>query len=195
MSPRDKVCGNAFRSCGRFAARRWPLLVVAISLLASAGWASLGFGLNLSPSAPRGLYRRVSDPLTRGVFVVACLPSTVGAFGRARGYLGLGDCPGRAQPVLKRVGAVAGDVVVLERDVISVNGAPVVAQRIARLDSLGRPVPHVPFGSYPVGQGHVWLFGRASSRSWDSRYFGPVDVDGVRGVVRPVITAPERQTR
>ncbi len=34
----------------------------------------------------------------------------------------------------------------------------------------------------------VWLFGLHDARSWDSRYFGPVPVNAVRGAVEPVIT-------
>jgi conjugative transfer signal peptidase TraF len=187
-SSRDKPCGNALRGCGRFAARRWPVVAVLLSLVASAAGPSLGFGLNLSRSAPRGLYQTVAAAPARGTLVVACLPPAVAAFGRARGYLGAGDCPGQTQPVLKRVGAVAGDVIALGRDIVTVDGVRVLAQPIEAVDSAARPLPHVRFGSYRVGDGDLWLFGLSSSQSWDSRYFGPVGATAVRGVVRPVLT-------
>jgi type IV secretory pathway protease TraF len=42
-----------------------------------------------------------------------------------------------------------------------------------------------------VQPGHVWLAGSGHDRSWDSRYFGPVPVAGVRGVARPILTLGE----
>jgi conjugative transfer signal peptidase TraF len=120
--------------------------------------------------------------------VVACLPTAVGAFGRARGYLRPGDCPGGAQPVLKRIGAVAGDRVELDGDGVMVSGVRLLARPIEVLDSAGRPLPHAAFGSRVAAPGEVWLFGPSPGRSWDSRYFGPVPATSVRGVVRPVLT-------
>jgi len=61
---------------------------------------------------------------------VACLPPELAAFGRARQYLGSGDCPGGAQPVLKRIGAVAGDVVELTDTTAAVNHGEIVRQDV-----------------------------------------------------------------
>jgi len=119
--------------------------------------------------------------------VVACLPTAIAAFGRARGYLEVDDCPGRTQPILKRVGAVAGDLIALDSDVVTINGFRLLAQPIEAVDSAARLLPHVEFGSYHVAPGDVWLFGSSSPRSRDGRYFGPVGVSAVRGVVEPVI--------
>jgi conjugative transfer signal peptidase TraF len=155
--------------------------------------ARVGVGLNLSASAPRGLYRLVSGAPTRDALVVACLPPDVAAFGLARGYLGVGTCSGGALPVLKRVGAVPGDEVVVERSGMTVNGARIVLQPIAEADRVGRSLPRLPFGRHRVAEGELWLVGLSSARSWDSRYFGPVPVAGVRGVARPLLTIDEGQ--
>src|SRR3989441_10314331 len=79
--------------------------------------------LNVSPSAPLGLYRMVDEPVARGVLVVACAPPDAARLARERGYLAAGSCPGGTRPILKRLGAVPGDLVDLEPDGISVNGA------------------------------------------------------------------------
>jgi conjugative transfer signal peptidase TraF len=121
------------------------------------------------------------------------VPLAIAEFGRARGYLGPGDCPGHTQPVLKHVGAVAGDVIGLDRDGVSINGVRTIAQPIDPIDSAGRPLPHIAFGAHAVPDGLVWLLGLGSSRSWDSRYFGPISMAAVRGVVRPVLTLAEAQ--
>ena len=49
------------------------------------------------------------------------------------------------------------------------NTAPLVT------DTAGRPLSHWPFGRYVVAPGTVWVASSYSSRSFDSRYFGPVE--------------------
>src|SRR5262245_61160358 len=78
--------------------------------------------LNVSPSAPLGLYRAVARPVARGDLVVGCVPVVAARLARERGYLAGGNCPGGVQPVLKRVGAVPGDMVAVFPDGITVNG-------------------------------------------------------------------------
>jgi conjugative transfer signal peptidase TraF len=166
--------------------------VLALAVAGGASVASrIGFGLNLSGSAPRGLYRAVPGIPTRGALVVTCLPSDVGSFGRLRGYLGSGDCPGDAQPVLKRVVAVAGDTVSIDGLGVAVNGTPVTSRPIHEHDHAGRPLPHRPFGLHRVAEGDLWVLGVSLAPSWDSRYFGSVPVSGVRGIARPVLTLGE----
>jgi conjugative transfer signal peptidase TraF len=143
--------------------------------------------LNLSPSAPLGLYRTVDQPVTRGELVVACVPPLAARFGRERGYLGPGACPGGVQPVLKRVGAIPGDTVDLGPAAVVVNGLPLPGSHTAVLDLQGRPLPHAPWGPSIVRPDEVWLFTTDWPRSWDSRYFGPVRPDQLR-VARPLLT-------
>jgi len=175
-------------ACYAFWRRRWPVFAVVAVMTSAAAGPSLGFGLNLSRSAPRGVYRAVSSTPTRGALVLACLPPDTAALGRARRYLDAGDCPGGAQPVLKTVGAVAGDIVELEAGRVRVNSSTIVERPIERLDSSERPLPHTAFGSYRVPPGEVWLFGLSDLRSWDSRYFGPVPMTAIRTAVRPVVS-------
>ena len=143
--------------------------------------------LNISPSAPLGLYRMVDQPAVRGVLVAACVPPAAARLARERGYLAGGSCPGGTQPVLKRIGAVPGDVVDLELDGLAVNGTRLPDSESAVSDSRGRPLPHAPWGRTVVAPGEVWLIGIETTRSWDSRYFGPVPLDHVHAV-RPVLT-------
>jgi conjugative transfer signal peptidase TraF len=172
----------------RVARQCWPLVVGLMGIACAAAGLRLGVGLNVSRSAPRGIYRTVADAPARGALVVVCLPAAVGAFGRARGYLRPGGCPGGAQPVLKRIGAVAGDRVELGGDGVRVSGVRLLARPIEVLDSAGLPLPHAALGAHVAAPGEVWLFGPSPGRSWDSRYFGPVPATSVRGVVRPVLT-------
>src|SRR5207247_3960044 len=94
---------------------------------------------------------------------------------------------GGTQAVLKRIGAVPGDVMDLEPHGLGVDGARLPDSAPAMSDSRGRPLPDAPWGHEVVAPGEVWLIGVETTRSWDSRYFDPVPLDQVRPV-RPVLT-------
>lgn len=140
-----------------------------------------------------GIYRTTAlqarSALVRGELVLVCLPEDLARFALERGYLARGaGCGDDIEPVGKRIGALAGDTVALAPDYVAVNGQPFSNSASRTRDSHGRDVPHVAFGTYPVKNGEVWLFGEADPRSWDSRYFGPVPTQGVRAELKPVIT-------
>ena len=88
----------------------------------------------------------------------------------------------------KVIGALAGDELQIAPGFVSVNGVKFPNSSMAARDSAGRPLRHVPSGAYRVDAGEVWLFGFNNVRSWDARYFGPVPLANVRGVLKPVVT-------
>jgi len=190
---RDSAVRRAFfrQTGGELAAilvRRWPLLVLlACSAIVGATW-HWGLRLNVSRSAPRGLYRMMPVAPSRGAFVGVCLPPDVGRFGRGRGYLGPGDCPGGIQAVIKQVIALPGDLVEVTPTEVRVNDRRLPRSATAALDSAGRPLPHVPWGRHRVPPEQVWLLGPGDPRSWDSRYFGPLSLADIRATVVPVFT-------
>jgi conjugative transfer signal peptidase TraF len=143
--------------------------------------------INLSPSIPLGLYtiEHVGGRgVRRGSIVLVCLPHAVALVGRERGYLLRGSCPGGAAPVGKPVFAVAGDTVTAQ-DGIERCHAGIAYARPFDYDTAKRPLTHPADGTYVILPGTIWLLS-ASPRSWDSRYYGPVPVSGVRGVLRRV---------
>jgi len=156
----------------------------------SLAWATWFWDLhvNVSASAPRGLYRTVDAPPTRERLVAACLPLELARVGRERGYLGVGDCPGGVQAVLKRIAAVGGDIVDVSPRGVRVNGRPVPNSETALVDSRGRGLSHAGWGRHAVRAGEVWLLSTHDPRSWDSRYFGPLNAGHLRATVRPVLT-------
>ena len=172
---------------------RSGLSALAVTIAGAVALAATGRFFNLrititDSAAPAGVYRVSEVPAGRGALVAACLPAAIARTGIARGYLREGDCPAAAEPVAKVIGAVAGDVVDLEPGWVAVNGVKFSNSQTAALDSASRPLPHVRWGSRHVDTGEIWLFGFNDARSWDARYFGPVPRDGVRGVLRPVVT-------
>ena len=161
---------------------------ILITLLAAAGRTSGMILVDTDSSCPVGIYRVVQRPVTRGELVEACLPDAIAAYGRARGYLGLGGCPDGSEPMIKVIGATSGDRVDLSSESVWVNaaGLPQTATRLR--DSRGREVSSIERGSYKTRANEVWLFGVRDARSWDSRYFGPVPRSDVVGAVEPVLT-------
>jgi conjugative transfer signal peptidase TraF len=157
------------------------------------------FGLRImltDSAAPVGIYRVEPLPspesgrdLRRGELVEACLPDAIAQRGLERGYLQPGGCPGGAEPVAKRVGALSGDIVIISAGYVAVNGNHLSSlSETLPIDSRGRLLEHVTWGARQVSPNTVWLFGFNNPRSWDSRYFGPVLQTDIRGVLTPVVT-------
>jgi type IV secretory pathway protease TraF len=106
---------------------------------------ALGLHVNLSASAPRGLYLAVAGRPTRGAWVVACVYPHAADLARARGYLRPGPCTAGVQPVLKPVIAVAGDVVEIGPDAVTVSGRRLTGSSSA---SLGRAYCRMRWGGH-----------------------------------------------
>jgi len=185
---------------GRLTVQGWLRWAVTGFLLVAGMVYSMriaGCRWNVSASLPLGLYRDVERPLLVGEIVAVCLPPAVATFGYERGYLGRGECEDGMQPVLKRIAAVEGDTVDVQRDAVTITLHGLSTAKSRRLansavwdrDSQGRALPHVPWGPYTLRHGELWLMSTSRSNSWDSRYFGPVLVTDVIATTCPAVTA------
>lgn len=157
---------------------------IGIAALATVFWA--GVRWNSTESAPAGLWRVVDRVPARGEWVSFC-PSDTALFReyRARGYMHGGPCPGGLEKLLKPVAAIAGDVVSVVGEGVSVNGAMLLGTAPQTQDSSGRPL--VPrFVTATVENGDLWVVSNHSPLSIDSRYFGPIAVASLEGVAVPV---------
>jgi conjugative transfer signal peptidase TraF len=163
------------------------IIIAAVFLIAVGGAFGLLFS-NTDSAAPTGIYRLAGHEIERGELVAACLPISIAKQGLARGYLRTGPCPGNAEPIGKIIGALPGDVVDVEGGWVSVNGVRFKRSAVAECDSGGRPLRHMAWGRYEVAANEVWLFGFNDSRSWDSRYFGPIPRANVRGKLETIVT-------
>ena len=153
-----------------------------------------GLQWSLTGSMPPGVYRVTHDPLTRGQIVAVCLPPPIAQFGWQRGYLSklpalrlLSECPGGYQALLKRIAAVEGDVVEVRPEAVLINGQRIERSATQEVDRWGRALPHVPWGTYTLKSGELWLLATYAVNSWDSRYYGPVSVADVFATARPML--------
>jgi len=141
---------------------------------------------NWTASAPIGFYRKDEAPLSRGRYALVAWPESAARLALIRHY-GLRSHAHTLMPVLKQVAAMPGDSVMLSADGVRVNGTLRPDSRALATDSKGRILNHWPFGLYLVTSGQVWIVS-SSSRSFDSRYFGPIPVSQIKSTVHPVLT-------
>lgn len=153
--------------------------VALISLAAFVRW-PVWLIYNPSESAPRGWYaQRPVHALQPGTLVFARLPAAAAHLADERGYLP------RHLPILKRIGAVTGQMVCAEHGLVRIEEQTVVAVRSR--DGRGRSLPTWQ-GCRPLADGEVFLLATHSPGSFDSRYFGPVGCEAILGEAVPLWT-------
>jgi conjugative transfer signal peptidase TraF len=158
-----------------------PLLLLVLTLLA-------GFRVNHTHSFPPGVYWAVPKAPAVGDLVFWRPPDTP-AFQMAqqRGYVGSGGWL-KYEQMLKRLVAVAGDVVSIDDAGVTVNGHILANSKPLPVDEAGRPMPVLRLRDYRLKPGEVLLMSDYSPTSFDGRYFGPIPRTQIQSVVRPVWT-------
>jgi conjugative transfer signal peptidase TraF len=132
---------------------------------------------NGSPSAPLGFYRVLSaEPVRRGDLVLARLPGPAALLAAERGYVP------PAVPVLKRIAALASDVVCAELGVVVISNR-VVAHALPT-DAAGRALP-AWHECRRLGPDEVFLLTEGMASSFDGRYFGPIRTTAIVGRLEP----------
>jgi conjugative transfer signal peptidase TraF len=163
------------------AAAAWLVVLAEIVLLRT-----VGLQWNLSASMPLGLYLPTERSLLPGEIVAVCLPTAMAQFARERGYLHRGSCPTGVQPLLKRIAAIAGDVVTVQPEGVTINARLIPQSRVATQDRQGRALPHAPWGTLTLQRHQLWLMSTQHPHSLDSRTFGMVSIFDVIATAIPL---------
>jgi len=134
---------------------------------------------NWTPSLPRGLYwLSPGGVATVGTLVAFPVPSPVQELVRERKYLPPGAL------LIKPVVALPSDRVCTEGGTLVVGGSMLGA--VLTEDSAKRPLPHAT-GCGPLPEGQVFVASHFP-KSFDSRTFGPIALNTIRGTVTPLWT-------
>ena len=157
-------------------------IIVRIAISTSAVFAAVlalgaiaGVRINIaSNSLPPGFYRIV--PPGRGSDLLICPTGIAESVSIGRGYRPKGaGCGDGYAPLLKPISARYA--VTVSSAGIGINGRLLSNSKQYAKDALGRPLPQVPAGTYPVLPGTVWVISSYNRFSFDSRYFGPIRID------------------
>jgi conjugative transfer signal peptidase TraF len=149
----------------------------------------LGARINTTLSIPVGLYWRVNAPLEKGAYVMFCPPPLeVFDQARQRGYIGAGFCPGGYGYMMKQVAGTTNDKVEVVKDGVRVNGRLLALSMPLHADSGARPMPRFQADSYVLSEHQLLLMGDSNPRSFDARYFGPLQRGQVKDVITPILT-------
>jgi len=143
-----------------------------------------GYRVNTTESYPIGIYK-IEEGYTKGDLVFLCPEGKDFEKLNARGYIPKGLCPAGTKPLLKKAMAVAGDRVVVS-DYVYINGKKVKNSKLYLYDSKGNRIKFFDQKSYYLGPGQVFVLSDYNDKSFDSRYFGPINQNSIIGKAVPV---------
>lgn len=172
---------------------QWALGLTASLLLGVYLLNQSGLCFNITQSMPLGIYKRYpissASRIQRGMLVSFCPPNNSDfQVALKRHYLAPGSCPKtQTQPLLKPVVAIPGDVIRINSQGIRVNGQLIALSQALSHDLQGRRMPIMHQGTYTVHPHQIWLVSAHSSQSFDSRYFGPLNLTQIQWIVKPLL--------
>jgi conjugative transfer signal peptidase TraF len=169
--------------------RRPVLLATAITFISTIGIAGIaGVRWNPTASVRTGLYVITND--ANAPLVAFCPTGEAATEAIARGYRPRGlQCPDKYAALLKPVAARAGDTVEVSQNGLSVNGRLLPNTASFKTDVKKRPMHVWPNGTYIVQPGTVWVLSTYNKYSYDSRYYGPIQLSTVITHAKPFWTS------
>ena len=169
--------------------RRPVLLATAITFISTIGIAGIaGVRWNPTASVRTGLYVITND--AQASLVAFCPTGDAATEAIARGYRPRSlQCPDKYAALLKPVAARAGDTVEVGQMGISVNGHLLPNTAAFKIDAKKRPMHLWPNGTYIVQPGTVWVLSTYNKYSYDSRYYGPIQLSTVISHAKPLWTS------
>ncbi len=161
--------------------RRTPVIFSALTIFALSCAAFLPdkIAINPSPSAPKGLYWiEGSGPVEIGNLVIVPVPENWKNFVVERGYLSPDT------PLIKQIVAMNGDTICCENRHIFINGD--LLATALKTDRLGRNMPS--WRGCRTLADDEFLALMPARNSLDGRYFGPMKINRIIGIAKPIWT-------
>jgi conjugative transfer signal peptidase TraF len=167
---------------------RQPLVAMEIVfILLATGWfiqrmTGTRYYINLTRSEPIGIYRLIPGDVRRlktGDLVIMDVPRQARRYIYGRRWLREG------WPLLKNIGAVAGDTYCITDSTVRINGQ--YLGPVFRTDGQGRELPRLR-GTFQVEAGQFLPVSVDHAQSFDGRYFGAVSCGLIRGRAIAVLT-------
>ena len=140
-----------------------------------------------SHSMPRGIYLLGPPGQSHSPLALFCLPPPLARQGRARGYLGIGFCPGGAAALLKPVVGHPGDRIDITRHGVWLNGALLPDSAPLARDRRGRTLEVPDPSSFVVPAGYFFALSTYSRYSWDGRYWGVLPLSALEATAWPLL--------
>ena len=171
----------------------WPvkaaILIFGLGFLGILALGMNGYGFNLTPSHPRGLYRLLQESPGKGDYVVFCLAPDhpYRNLAAQRGYLGPGGCPSGLRPLLKQLSGLPGDQVGLVAEGLILNGFLLPGTQRPAFDREGRELPPTLLSEGLIPAGLALVLSPDQPGAFDGRHFGLVPLAGLVKS-EPVIT-------
>lgn len=157
------------------------LSVYGFTLLPSV----LNLWINVSSSIPYGVYKRVDKYPQKDDYILFCLEDELAKLSVERRYTTTGNCSFQSAPIGKRVVAAQGDLVKISKKGIEVNGKLLSKTRPSTYDLLERKMPEYSIHRYLDNA--EFVVASTKENSYDSRYFGIVRGEQVKGVIETII--------
>lgn len=144
--------------------------------------------LNLSPSVPMGLYWMTQDP--SAPYMQFCMTPDEKQMAESHGLVSPpGNCPDKTEWIIKPSMQGIHDLVYDEQGV-AVDGKLLPNTEPITKDRQGHPIKHYPFGHYRTTPTETWAVSWYCKRSFDSRYFGPIQRKDIVSYAKPILTLP-----
>jgi conjugative transfer signal peptidase TraF len=178
--PTEPSRSSTRETYGRRLRRLIPLVAGAALLVVGKIALSGHLLINFTPSIPQGFYW-ISTGVRpeRGDLVTFPIPESVRAVVYDRHYV-----PRSIRLLAKPVAAIGGDEVCLREHQLLINGH--VVGSALDVDQNGNPMPQYA-GCGRLHDGELFVSTRHDN-SFDSRYFGPIEISVVRGTLTALIT-------
>lgn len=152
----------------------------------------LGYRLNPSDSIPIGLYKISNSSSFKNKYIIFC-PDNRDEFSQAvdRGYIDNGFCQSGFGYMMKKVVAIAGDVISVTDKGVIVNNKLQPYSTPLKKDGANRALNQWRINDYQLKNNELLTMTDQDRWSFDGRYYGLVKANQIKGVITPIWIKPK----